>query len=152
MARGLASQPLLSLTLLGTGGGQLASGAPLVVPKKALALLAYLALAPCGAGAREALAALLWGDTPETQARQSLRKTLSMLRQACAAAGEPVLLMDSDTVALDRHAVAVDVHRFERRVAEATPGRVGQRGGLVPRGPAGRLLSPGGRLRRVADR
>jgi Bacterial transcriptional activator domain len=34
------------------------------------------------------------------QARQSLRKTLSMLRQACAAAGEPVLLIDSDTVAL----------------------------------------------------
>jgi CheY-like chemotaxis protein len=55
------------------------------------------------------------------QARQSLRKTLSMLRQACAAAGEPVLLIDSDTVALDRHAVAVDVHTFERCVAEATP-------------------------------
>ena len=84
MARGLASQPLLSLTLLGTGGGQLASGAPLVVSKKAMALLAYLALAPCGACAREGLAALLWGETPETQARQSLRKTLSMLRQACA--------------------------------------------------------------------
>jgi DNA-binding SARP family transcriptional activator len=121
MARGLASLPPLRLTLLGRSDGQLASGAPVDVPKKAMALLAYLALAPCGACAREGLAALLWGDTPETQARQSLRKTLSVLRQACAAAGEPVLLIGSDTVALDRNAVAVDVHTFERRVAEATP-------------------------------
>ena len=73
---------LLRLTLLGRVDGHLASGQPLDVPKKAMALLAYLALAPHGACAREGLAALLWGDTPETQARQSLRKTLSTLRQA----------------------------------------------------------------------
>jgi DNA-binding SARP family transcriptional activator len=111
----------LRLTLLGRGDGHLASGEPLDVSKKAMALLAYLALAPSATCAREGLAALLWGDTPETQARQSLRKTLSTLRQAFGTAGEPVLLIGSDTVALDLNAVEVDVHTFERRVAEATP-------------------------------
>jgi DNA-binding SARP family transcriptional activator len=111
----------LRLTLLGSGDGQLASGEPLDIPKKAMGLLAYLALAPRGACAREGLAALLWGETPETQARQSLRKTLSTLRQAFGAAGGRVLLTSSDTVALDLKVVEVDVHTFERRVAEATP-------------------------------
>jgi DNA-binding SARP family transcriptional activator len=59
MARGLASLPPLRLTLLGRSDGQLASGAPVDVPKKAMALLAYLALAPRGACAREGPAALL---------------------------------------------------------------------------------------------
>lgn len=110
----------LRLTLLGRVDGHLASGQPLDVPKKAVALLAYLALAPRGACARERLANLLWGDTPDTQARQSLRKTLSTLRQVFAA-GPRVLLIGSDTVALDLKAFEVDVHTFERRVAEATP-------------------------------
>jgi DNA-binding SARP family transcriptional activator len=73
-----------------------------------MGLLAYLALAPRGACARSGLAALLWGDTPETQARQSLRKTLSTLRQAFATGGPRVLLIGSDTVALDLKALEVD--------------------------------------------
>jgi hypothetical protein len=40
--------PPLHLTLLGRSDGKLASGEPVDVPKKAMALLAYLALAPCG--------------------------------------------------------------------------------------------------------
>jgi DNA-binding SARP family transcriptional activator len=111
----------LSLTLLGGVDGCLASGESLDVPEKAMALLAYLALAPRGACARERLAALLWGDTPETQARQSLRKTLSTLRQTFTAAGYPELLIGNDTVAVNLKAVEVDVHTFERRAAEATP-------------------------------
>jgi len=111
----------LCLTLFGRVDGHLASAEPLDVPKKAMALLAYLALAPRGAWAREGLAALLWGDTPDTQARQSLRKTLSTLRQAFATAGPRVLLIGSDTVALDLESLDVDVHTFERRVAEGTP-------------------------------
>src|SRR4030095_4518042 len=110
----------LRLTLLGRVDGHLASGQPLDVPKKAVALLAYLALAPRGACARARLANLLWGDTPDTQARQSLRKTLSTLRQVFAA-GPRVLLIGSDTVDLDLKAFEVDVHTFERRAAEATP-------------------------------
>jgi DNA-binding SARP family transcriptional activator len=108
------------LRLLGEVDGCLSSGTPLDVPKKAMALLAYLALAPHAACDREALAALLWGDTPETQARQSLRKTLSTLRKTLGDAGEPVLVIGGHTVVLDREAVEVDVHMFERCLAEAT--------------------------------
>lgn len=111
----------LRLTLLGGIDGRLPSGEALDVPKKAMALLAYLALAPRAASSREALAALLWGDTQETQARQSLRKMLSTLRQAFAAARGPGLLIGNDAVALDLKTVEVDAHMFERRVAEATP-------------------------------
>jgi DNA-binding SARP family transcriptional activator len=74
----------LHLRLLGEVDGCLSSGTPLDAPKKAKALLAYLALAPRAACHQESLAALLWSDTSETQARQSLRKTLSPLRQALA--------------------------------------------------------------------
>jgi DNA-binding SARP family transcriptional activator len=110
----------LHLTLLGGVDGRLASGKPVDAPKKAMALLAYLALAPRAACEREGLAALLWGDTPETQARQSLRKTLSTLRQALADAGAPVLLIGSDTIALDPVTTGVDVRVFERCLAEST--------------------------------
>jgi DNA-binding SARP family transcriptional activator len=111
----------LRLRLLGEVEGCLSSGTPLDAPKKAMAVLAYLALSPRGACDREGLAALLWGDTPETQARQSLRKALSTLRQALADTGAPVLLIGGNTVALDLEAVEVDVHVFQRYLAKATP-------------------------------
>jgi DNA-binding SARP family transcriptional activator len=111
----------LQLTLLGGVDGRLPSGNPLDVPKKAMALLAYLALAPRAAYGREGLAALLWGDTPEPQARQSLRKTLSTLRQALAPAGKRLLLTSGDRVALDLEGIEVDVHVFERCLAGGTP-------------------------------
>jgi DNA-binding SARP family transcriptional activator len=110
----------LHLRLLGEVDGRLSSGTPLDAPKKAMALLAYLALASHAACDREGLAALLWGDTPEAQARQSLRKTLSTIRQALADAGEQVLLTGSHTVVLNLEAVEVDVHKFEQCLAEAT--------------------------------
>ena len=46
---------------------------------KALALLAYLALEP-HPHTREALADLLWGESPEPEARASLRQALKQLR------------------------------------------------------------------------
>jgi hypothetical protein len=49
--------PSLRPTLLGTGEGHLASGEPLDIPKKALALLAYLALAPDGCRSRTSISA-----------------------------------------------------------------------------------------------
>jgi DNA-binding SARP family transcriptional activator len=111
----------LHLRLLGKVEGCLSSGTPLDAPKKAMAVLAYLALSPRGVCDREGLAALLWGDTPETQARQSLRKALSTLRQALADTGAPALLIGGNTVAVDLEAVEVDVHVFERYLAKATP-------------------------------
>jgi DNA-binding SARP family transcriptional activator len=66
-----------------------------------MAVLSYLALSPRGACDREGLGALLWGDTPDAQARQSFRKALSTLRQALADTGAPVLLIGGNTVALE---------------------------------------------------
>ena len=62
---------------------------------KALALLAYLALEP-KAHAREELAALLWGDSSESEARASLRQTLRAIRTSLG----PVLQADRSVVQL----------------------------------------------------
>ena len=73
----------LKLTLLGGFEARSASGAPLVLrQKKAQLLLAYLALHPGEAQARERLAALLWSDRGDEQARSSLRQALTALRKA----------------------------------------------------------------------
>lgn len=106
------------LTLL--GGFQVRSDAGLltVSTKKAQALLAYLALPAGQAHPRDKLAALLWGDTAEEQARASLRQALFALRKALPATA---LLTEAETVALNPAVVAVDVGAFERRVAEGTP-------------------------------
>lgn len=68
---------VLSVSLL--GGFQVRSGAgtAISVPvKKAKALLAYLALHPGQRYTRDRLAALLWEEHGETQARHSLRQAL----------------------------------------------------------------------------
>ena len=48
---------------------------------KTLALLAYLALEPNTAHSREKLAGLLWGESPEEQARMNLRQSLHSIRE-----------------------------------------------------------------------
>src|SRR5581483_2126335 len=78
----------LSLTLLGGFQARLASGRVLSLrTKKAQALLAYLAARPGRAHPRAKLAALLWGEAGDEQARSSLRQTLFALRKALPAAG-----------------------------------------------------------------
>ena len=70
-----------SLRLL--GGFELLRGSSRVeVPsKKVRGLLAYLALAPRPPVSREKLAALLWPESAEPQARLSLRHALASLRK-----------------------------------------------------------------------
>lgn len=112
----------LSLSLFGGFRGRMGSGRPLVLPRrKAEALLAYLALRPAQAQSRDAIVALLWGDVPAEQGRQSLRQTLFDLRQKLTATHPPVLIVERATIALNPHAVEVDVVIFERLVAEGTP-------------------------------
>jgi len=64
--------------LLATG-----EGSPLtpVLGAKPLGLLAYLAL-EARAHTRESLAGLLWGESPEAEARASLRQALKQIREA----------------------------------------------------------------------
>ncbi len=82
--------------------------------RKEQALLAYLVLYP-DSHSREVLAELCWGDTPERQARASLRAALADLR---AALGPDALLSDRVVVQFSPAAtVQVDVLEFR---AQAT--------------------------------
>ena len=107
----------LELMLLGGFQARRVPGSPINLPtRKAKALLAYLALPAGKAHTRDALAALLWGDVPESQSRGSLRKALFWLRQAL---GDSVTA-DAETVELKADAARIDVREFERRVAEGS--------------------------------
>jgi DNA-binding SARP family transcriptional activator len=71
------------LTLIGSPSVVRPDGEP-ITPQpgaKALALLGYLALER-GPHTREALADLLWGESPEAEARASLRQALKQLRDS----------------------------------------------------------------------
>lgn len=75
----------LRLARLGGFEARLDSGPRVAFPRrKALALLAYLALGAGQTQPRDKLAALLWGDVPDRQARQSLRQALVTLRALLA--------------------------------------------------------------------
>jgi TolB-like protein len=84
------------------------------LPKKAQALLAYLAMQRGRAAPREQLAELLWGRSGGEQARRSLRQCLTSVRGALKSAGESVLVADGDSVSLaDGAAIGLDVRDFE---------------------------------------
>jgi non-specific serine/threonine protein kinase len=68
--------------------------------RKAELLLAYLALHP-EPHPREKLAALLWGDSPDEQARASLRNALTTLRKSL---GDDLILADREAVQLNPEA------------------------------------------------
>jgi len=71
---------------------------PVRLPTRKLeSLLAYLALHP-EPHTREKLATLLWGDTPDAQARASLRNALPTLRRTL---GDDLLLVDREAVQLN---------------------------------------------------
>ncbi len=90
--------------------------------RKALALLAYLAVPQRGVvphpHTRDALAALLWPDLDQTRARAALRRTLSPLRQAL---DRQALDVTRETLQLRPEAdIRVDVLAFRQQVAEAS--------------------------------
>ena len=110
----------IKLTLF--GGFELCSGEGTAIPlglNKAKALLAYLALQPDQLHARDKLAALLWEDSAEAQARVSLRQALTSLRRTLPVADD-IFVADADTVTLKSAALNVDVWAFEKLAAEST--------------------------------
>src|SRR5260370_616965 len=112
----------LGLTLLGGFQARLDPGGAVALPtKKAQALLAYLALPLGQAHPRDKLAALLWGGIREESARNSLRQALFAVRKALATTDPASLMLERDTIALDRGAVSVDVADFERLLADGSP-------------------------------
>jgi DNA-binding SARP family transcriptional activator len=110
----------LELTLLGGFRARLDAGPPLALPtRKAQALLAYLAMPLGQAHPRDKVAALLWGDMRQPQARASLRQALAAIRRTLA--GVEALRVDAETVALDPTTVSVDAVLFQESVKAGTP-------------------------------
>jgi DNA-binding SARP family transcriptional activator len=95
------------------------AGVPLALHhQKARALLCYLA-ATGQAHTRDHLAALLWSDALEKNARHSLRSSLYHLRQALQASGaSAALLGDGELISLQLEESACDVLRFRRLVED----------------------------------
>jgi DNA-binding SARP family transcriptional activator len=103
------------LRLFGTFQLEFEAGKAVFLPtKKTKALLAYLAYHDKQPHERAKLAALFWADSAETQARESLRQTLSLLRRALSGIHADPLLTHGDTVALNSRAFSIDTVEFEQ--------------------------------------
>ena len=105
----------VSLALLGDFMVKLEDGRTPVLPlKKAQALLAYLAVPAGTRHPRDKIAALLWGDMREPQARKGMRQALFVLRRALGALGETgVIRSEGKTLSLDAALLSSDVAEFE---------------------------------------
>jgi DNA-binding SARP family transcriptional activator len=101
------------LTIEARGGRAIA-----LAGRKDRALLGYLAASAGTACSRERLAALLWGDSGEPQARDSLKQALLRLRRALAPASETLLVATRQSIALDAAGMTVDVTAFEQALRE----------------------------------
>lgn len=102
------------LALLGPFEFRQGDGLPLRLPKKAQALLAYLAMQKGRMVPREQLSTMLWGNSGTEQARQSLRQCLAVLRSTLGADASEAIVADVGSVTLmtsDRW--WVDVAAFE---------------------------------------
>lgn len=112
----------LRLRLFGGFHLEDAAGRPVALKlRKAEALLAYVAISSGHAAARQELAALLWGESEQPRARQSLRQVLLALSKALAQCQPPVLQITSQTVSLAPAALSVDVTDLERLMGEGSP-------------------------------
>jgi DNA-binding SARP family transcriptional activator/TolB-like protein len=76
--------------------------------RKAMALLAYLAMRADEHISRGHLAALLWGDSGEEQARANLRQTLTQLRKLFQNAGRDPIMVPFDKIVLCAEGIEID--------------------------------------------
>src|ERR1700752_5439118 len=110
----------LSISILGPLVIESIDWRPGKAPKKARALLAYLAAQEGEAVSRGRLADLLWPYQGSEQARHSLRNCLLELRKALRPAAAQYLVCDFAHCRL--RDVAVDLNRFERSAREPQRG------------------------------
>ena len=112
----------MHLSLFGGFECRAADGAALRFPtRKVQALFAYLLVTATQSHGRSKLAALLWGDHAEAEARANLRKALSRLRGCLPHEARSCLAATSSHVAIRPDGLEIDVLRFERLVADGTP-------------------------------
>ncbi len=102
----------LSLFLLGSPRIELDGKAITVDTRKAIALLAYLAITR-QPHSRDALAALLWPDYDQSHAYAALRRTLSVLNKAINGIG---LEIERETIGLADDIVSIDVNDFQQHL------------------------------------
>ncbi len=121
---------LLSLRLFGDVKLLRGPTQEIALPRKTQLLLAYLALNAGQRHTRDKLAALLWPDRPEDQARHSLRQCLFALGKALGDDQPPLVLADRNQLSLNSDQVAVDVWQFERHVAADSPDNLQQAAAL----------------------
>lgn len=121
---------LLSLRLFGDVKLLRGPTQEIALPRRTQLLLAYLALNTEQRHSRDKLAALLWQDRPEEQARHSLRQCLFTLGKALGDDQPPLVLAARNQLSLDSDRVAVDVWRFERHVAADSPENLQQAAAL----------------------
>ncbi|MGI8825816.1 MAG: ATP-binding protein [Chloroflexota bacterium] len=100
--------PRIRVALLGVPIVERGGMAIEVDTRKAIALLAYLAMSE-GPQSRDTIASLLWCDLDASGARAALRRTLSTLKSALH---EPALESDRRTIMLRRDSLDIDVDRF----------------------------------------
>lgn len=110
----------LTIRLLGAPEMYVA-GAPLVLHnQKAKAVLYYLAITG-QAHTRDHLATLLWSESPESNARHSLRSSLYHIRQALNAQGVDIVLsVDTALIHLNLARDACDVAHFRQLLKEGS--------------------------------
>jgi TolB-like protein len=119
------------LTLFGGFEVKLAGGQAVELPgQKDRALLAVLALPPGAMHSRDKLASLLWSDRGDQQARDSLKHSLTRLRQCLQAVAPSPIVADRQSVRLDAAAVTIDVATFERLLSDGTPNALEQAAAL----------------------
>jgi len=117
----------VNLALLGGFRLQTDAGEPVPLStKKAGALLAYLALHSGQAQTRPKLAALLWGDRSDVQARDSLRQALSLVRKALSHVDSRALIAHEDTISLQPTALTTDAIVFGHLAAQEETGGLEQ--------------------------
>jgi len=107
------------LRLLGDFRLTSADGDAIVIPRrKGTALLAYLGATIGSVNTRDKLASLLWGQSEQRLARQSLRQILRKLGQDLSGGSARILRLDGQTVSLDSDYLQIDAPDFEALIAQ----------------------------------
>ena len=105
--------------------------APILLGKKASALLAIVAVSANAAASRDRIAALLWSGSDETLAKSSLRQTIALIRRTLGPGCEDCLDVGRNSIALRQPHARCDVVEFRAHVAA---GRLAEAAALY-RGP-----------------